>query len=92
MFYNICLFLYIYIVKIFSPAYRFDVFQMMIHFSFCSLKEQKKREKRKTVLKCPCSFLQSLVLEHSGCTYRETEKGLATRRHLVSMGTSCCAR
>lgn len=57
------------------------------YYTFLSVfyKEQKK-------LKCPCSFPQSLVLKRLGCTYRETEKGHATRCHYVSEGTGCYAR
>lgn len=67
-----------------SPPYRFVFKHVVTLFFLCFIRSKN--------LKCPCSFLQSLVLERSGCTYRETEEGHATKRHYVSEGAGCCAR
>ena len=49
-----------------SPPYRFDVFDILDFFFLCFIRSNKKK-----LLKCPCSFLQALVLECLGCRYRE---------------------
>lgn len=54
-----------------SSPYRSDFFLYKLHFSYVFI----RRKGKKTVLKCPCSFLQSLVLERLGCTYRKMENG-----------------